>query len=74
MLKTIASRVRAVIVPEMNAGQLCLEVERLCPDAVPVIPVNRIDGEPIEPHQIVAAVETAAGTTMQPGTTLTRQA
>jgi 2-oxoglutarate ferredoxin oxidoreductase subunit alpha len=60
-LAQLAHRVRAVVVPEMNAGQLCLEVERLCPDAVAVSTVSRIDGEPIEPRQIVAAIEVAVG-------------
>jgi 2-oxoglutarate ferredoxin oxidoreductase subunit alpha len=35
----------------MNAGQLCLEVERICA-GIPVVRLNRIDGEPITPQQV----------------------
>ena len=53
---------RAVLVPEMNAGQLRFEVERLCAGAVTVAGLNRIDGEPIDPDQIAAALtDLAAG-------------
>jgi len=46
-----------VLVPEMNAGQLILEVERLCPDAVTVSGINRFDGEPINPGEILEKIE-----------------
>jgi 2-oxoglutarate ferredoxin oxidoreductase subunit alpha len=55
-LAQAARHAAAVVVPEMNAGQLCLEIERLCPDAVSVVPVSRIDGEPISPAEILAAI------------------
>jgi 2-oxoglutarate ferredoxin oxidoreductase subunit alpha len=48
---------RCVLVPEMNAGQLVLEIERLCPDRVSVTGLNQMNGEPILPAAIVAAVE-----------------
>ena len=41
-----------VIVPEMNAGQLVLEIERLARAATRVVPLGRIDGEPVEPAEI----------------------
>lgn len=44
---------RRVLVPEMNAGQLVLEVERLVGDGATVRSLTRIDGEVITPHQIV---------------------
>ena len=47
---------RKVIVPEMNAGQLCLEIQRLAPDGVEIVPLNRIDGEVITPAEIAATV------------------
>jgi len=52
-LATAVDGARAVIVPEMNAGQLRLEVERLCRDDVDVVGLNRQDGEPIEPQAIL---------------------
>jgi len=48
------SGARAVIVPEMNQGQLVLEVERLLARDLPVIGLNRFDGEPIPPEDIAA--------------------
>jgi 2-oxoglutarate ferredoxin oxidoreductase subunit alpha len=55
-----AREMRAVLVPEMNAGQLCLEIERLSPDTTRVQRLNRIDGEPISPAQILARIEELA--------------
>jgi 2-oxoglutarate ferredoxin oxidoreductase subunit alpha len=51
-----AAAARAVLVPEMNAGQLLLEVERLCPHGVSVAGLNRIDGEPIPPADIARRI------------------
>lgn len=48
------SGAKTVIVPEMNQGQLVLEVERLLADRASIIPLNRIDGEAITPDQISA--------------------
>jgi 2-oxoglutarate ferredoxin oxidoreductase subunit alpha len=62
-LREAASRARAVLVPEMNAGQLRLEVERVV-RATPVHGLNRYDGEPITPDAIAArAQELSKGTT-----------
>ncbi|MDP6429154.1 MAG: 2-oxoacid:acceptor oxidoreductase subunit alpha [Rhodospirillales bacterium] len=52
-----AANAKAVLVPEMNAGQLVLEIERLCSDASQVAGLNKIDGEPISPAEIVAKLE-----------------
>jgi 2-oxoglutarate ferredoxin oxidoreductase subunit alpha len=51
-----ASRARAVLVPEMNAGQLRLEVERIL-GGKRVEGLHRYDGEPISPEEIAARVE-----------------
>ena len=40
----IASKARSIIVAEMNAGQLSLEIERLCGGADRIARINRIDG------------------------------
>jgi 2-oxoglutarate ferredoxin oxidoreductase subunit alpha len=50
----------AVLVPEMNAGQLSLEIERFCPDATKLKTLNRIDGEAISPAQILEQIEELA--------------
>jgi 2-oxoglutarate ferredoxin oxidoreductase subunit alpha len=50
-LRHAAAKARAVLVPEMNAGQLSLEVERvLCAKRVDAI--HRYNGEPITPAEI----------------------
>ncbi len=46
-----------VLVPEMNAGQLVYEIERLTPPPTQVAGLNRFDGQPISPRQIVARVK-----------------
>ncbi len=55
-VREAAARARSIVVPEMNAGQLALEVERLAAAPGKVARINRIDGEPIAPAEIVAAV------------------
>ena len=35
---------RSVLVPEMNLGQICLEVQRVAPSDVEVVPLNKIGG------------------------------
>jgi 2-oxoglutarate ferredoxin oxidoreductase subunit alpha len=58
-LREAAANARAVLVPEMNAGQLSLEVERiLCGKRVDAI--HRFNGEPITPAEIVARAEALA--------------
>jgi 2-oxoglutarate ferredoxin oxidoreductase subunit alpha len=47
---------KSVIVAEMNAGQLVLEIERLCAGSTAVESLARIDGEPIEPAEIEAKI------------------
>jgi 2-oxoglutarate ferredoxin oxidoreductase subunit alpha len=54
-LRTAAARARAVLVPELNAGQLILEVERVL-RGHRVVGLNRYDGEPIAPAQIEACI------------------
>ena len=49
--------VRRVIVPEMNLGQIRLEVERAVKGRAEVIGVNRADGAVITPTQILQALE-----------------
>lgn len=57
VLKELAERVSHVLVPEMNAGQLILEIERLCPDTTTVTGINKYDGEPISPNEVLSRIE-----------------
>jgi 2-oxoglutarate ferredoxin oxidoreductase subunit alpha len=45
--------VKKVVVPELNLGQYRREVERLAPDGVEVVGINRLDGELISPEEIL---------------------
>ena len=50
--KKAVSSVEYVLVPEMNAGQMILEIERLCSGSTIVAGLNKTDGEHIEPSEI----------------------
>ena len=52
-------RARAVVVPEMNAGQLSLEIERIVAGRARVAALGKLDGEAITPAEIVTAIEEA---------------
>jgi 2-oxoglutarate ferredoxin oxidoreductase subunit alpha len=58
-VRQAAARARKVIAPEMNMGQLALEIERLA-GAEKVVRLNRIDGEPITPDEIAARIRELA--------------
>jgi 2-oxoglutarate ferredoxin oxidoreductase subunit alpha len=55
-VEEFADSVERIIVPEMNLGQLALEVERVA-GRRKVIRVNRANGEMVTPDMIVSAVE-----------------
>jgi 2-oxoglutarate ferredoxin oxidoreductase subunit alpha len=54
-----ASGAKTVLVPEMNQGQLALEVERVLAGQARVERINRIDGQAITPDEIAAAAREA---------------
>jgi 2-oxoglutarate ferredoxin oxidoreductase subunit alpha len=58
--RDVAGRAAAVLVPEMSAGQLCLEVDRHCTPAGGVERLTRVDGQPIEPAEILERVRELA--------------
>ncbi|MDR7483288.1 MAG: 2-oxoacid:acceptor oxidoreductase subunit alpha [Armatimonadota bacterium] len=58
-LRMAAASCDALVVAEMNLGQVVREVERVVCGAVPVVPCCRADGEPIAPEEILAAVQAA---------------
>lgn len=57
MVAEAAQPARTVIVPEMNLGQVALEVERVV-GRHKVRRVNRADGQLVTPEEILAAIET----------------
>ncbi|MGC8959647.1 MAG: 2-oxoacid:acceptor oxidoreductase subunit alpha [Chloroflexia bacterium] len=59
-LRILAERARAFVVPELNAGQIALEVERCAAGRARVLPVLHMGGEVIHPDRILEAIECAA--------------
>jgi len=60
-VRDVLAASRSVIVPEMNLGQVLLEVGRLNAGYnLPVYPVSRVDGELITPDQILAKIKEVA--------------
>ena len=53
----IAEQVDTILVPEMNMGQLILEVERCAGGKAKVEGVNKVGGLPIEPPEILEAIK-----------------
>jgi 2-oxoglutarate/2-oxoacid ferredoxin oxidoreductase subunit alpha len=55
-IRELAGRVRAFVVPEINAGQMVLEVERCAAGRAATIPVTHPGGGVHDPEQICAAI------------------
>lgn len=56
----MAEKVDTIIVPEMNLGQMILEVQRSIAGRAEVVGVNRVDGDPITPAQILEKIREVA--------------
>ncbi len=54
------SKTKAAVVPELNLGQYIGEVQKRNERNIPVTGVNRVDGKPVEPSEILAAIKEAA--------------
>ncbi len=59
-IREIAGRIRAFVVPELNMGQIALEVQRAACGAARVIPVPHAGGTVHRPEQIYDAIMEAA--------------
>ncbi len=57
-LREAAKGAKAIIVPEMNAGQLGHEISRICDAPVSMLP--RMDGQAVTPAQILRRIEEIA--------------
>ena len=57
----LAKKVRAFVVPEINAGQIRLEVERCVGGQAQVFGVHRLGGDILEHRQVLGAIRKAAG-------------
>jgi 2-oxoglutarate ferredoxin oxidoreductase subunit alpha len=59
-IRELASRVKAFVVPELNLGQMVLEVERAAAGRAKVIPVSHAGGTVHNPDTILNAIVEAA--------------
>jgi len=56
-IKAIAAKVKGFVVPEMNLGMCSVEVERCNEGKAQILTVNRVDGEPLNPEQILVKIK-----------------
>jgi 2-oxoglutarate ferredoxin oxidoreductase subunit alpha len=56
-IKALAGKVKAFITPEMNLGMCTGEVQRCAEGKAPVLGIFRVDGEPINPGQILDKIK-----------------
>lgn len=60
-IRHLAKGIRAFVVPEINMGQMSLEVERCAAGQALVLGVNRPGGDVLEPHKVLNTIRRAAG-------------
>jgi 2-oxoglutarate/2-oxoacid ferredoxin oxidoreductase subunit alpha len=53
----LASRVKAIVVPELSLGQIILEVDRCAKGRCRIEGIYRVDGDPISPAQIIDKIK-----------------
>jgi 2-oxoglutarate ferredoxin oxidoreductase subunit alpha len=56
-IKALAGKVKGFVIPEMNLGMCSQELERCAQGKAPVLGIFRVDGEPINPDQIVEKIK-----------------
>jgi 2-oxoglutarate ferredoxin oxidoreductase subunit alpha len=57
----LAKKMRAFVVPEINMGQICREVERCTAGQAQVFGVHRLGGDILEPERVLGTIRKAAG-------------
>lgn len=58
-MREALQQAKQVIVPELNLGQLILQVNNVNDYGVPVVGVNRVDSLNITPYQILETIQEA---------------
>ena len=53
----LSKKTKTIIAPEMNLGQMVLEVERLCGKYTKIERLNKVNGEIIYPEEIISKIE-----------------
>lgn len=56
-IREVLSRVKTVVVPELNLGQIAGEIRKLNDGGCKIIQANRVDGILITPAEIIAALQ-----------------
>lgn len=56
-VRELAEKVKTIVVPEMNLGQLVLEVERVCGNRARVEKLSKVNCEIIYPEEIIRKIE-----------------
>jgi len=56
-IKALAGKVKGIVIPEMNLGMCSLELERCAQGKTPILGIFRVDGEPINPDQILDKIK-----------------
>lgn len=56
-LEKLAGQVKAIIVAEMNLGQLIYEVERVVRGKASIVAYQKASGEPIHPEEVLSTVQ-----------------
>ena len=56
-IRQIAQNIRAFVVPELNMGQIRLEVERCAAGQAEVIGVHRPGGDILDPRDVLSAIK-----------------
>lgn len=59
-IKEALNQAKAVVVPELNLGQFITEIRVRNEKNIPVEGINRVDGKPIEPAEILRKIEEVA--------------
>jgi 2-oxoglutarate ferredoxin oxidoreductase subunit alpha len=65
-IRQIAKGIRAFVVPEINMGQISLEVERCAAGQALVLGANRPGGDILEPEYVLETIRKAAGRPIMP--------
>jgi len=59
-VRELSKRVKKIIVPEVNLGMIIGEVQRVSAKDIPIVGINRADGETITPNQILTRIKELA--------------
>ncbi len=55
-VEELSKKVKVIIVPELNLGQMVNEIKRVAAGRCEVVGIHRVDGEPITPSQITEII------------------